>query len=52
MYNHGWVLGRSEVLMPGVGGKYKRSYIQGSGGDTDVRNGLSDSAGDGEAGMI
>ena len=51
-YSHGWVLGRPEDLMIGVGGKYKRSYVQGSKGDTDVKNGLVDSVGEGEAGMI
>ena len=31
---------------------YQRSYIQGSRGDTDVKNRLLDSAGEGEGGMI
>jgi len=31
---------------------YQWSYIQGSKGDTDVKNGLLDSVGKGEGGMI
>ena len=38
--------------MIGVGGKYKRSYVQGSKGDTDIKKRLLDSVGKEEGWMI